>query len=371
MKINKKYAIIFWVLALICVSLFFYSMQYASQKNESTKSLKSYYLNFSNVVMVVEDVRYLDYQGKGWERTINNKTVFSIEPFKPIKPGDSIKLVFPQQTSIKGYWASSNSELIPRLTQKQIEKGIVLSSIKCENKQRDWGSEIAYTDYNLYGDYEPYLIIKIPDDPLLQGETIRAILKMNIITPFHSDWGEFTNKNDYIEKTIELHIFYTSEEQQFASYGLFEILCEFSFYGMFVFALSGLIAWQLLDFTKDINESNQNLIIKTKYSKDFHLNKISEIEVRKALDSFLIEIEGKFAAQIIYFENSIAIKKDGIKWMHIVAQPAQLTFFIYGTFDSIKIQKFQKISKNLKIKEEGIDIKIENIAQIQDLLNII
>ena len=119
--------------------------------------------------------------------------------------------------------------------------------------------------------------------------------------------------------------------------------------------------------------SNEDkLEIKTKeYTKDHHLNKIEDIDTKKALELLLRELETKSSVTQKYFYGNIAVIKNGNKWMHIVAQSASFSIVMYGTFNGDEFKEFQKVSTSARLKSYGINVKIEKPSQIQELFKLI
>lgn len=150
----------------------------------------------------------------------NNKTQIKIEPFI-VRPGDIITLRFPTKLySINNYWASSNVVFEPILSEEQIAKGIKMDPIIGTgeaNGQRfyqGWSSTISCNPHTEYGPIIPYTKIKLPNNLLLEGETIEGVLKMDIKYPRRSGYG-YDNINVEIEQQIVIHIFSKDEIERF------------------------------------------------------------------------------------------------------------------------------------------------------------
>ena len=115
------------------------------------------------------------------------------------------------------------------------------------------------------------------------------------------------------------------------------------------------------------------------YTKDHHLNKIEEINAREALGFLLQELEAKSSVTIKYFHGNIAVTKDEIKWLHIVAQPSNIVIVVYGIFSRNRLKpfnednlkEFEKIPINARLESYGINLKVEKLSQIEDLLKVI
>lgn len=115
------------------------------------------------------------------------------------------------------------------------------------------------------------------------------------------------------------------------------------------------------------------------YTKDHHLNKIEEINAREALGFLLQELEAKSSVTIKYFHGNIAVTKEGVKWLHIVAQPSNIVIVVYGIFSRNRLKpfnegnlkEFEKISINARLESYGINLKVEKLSQIEYLLKVI
>lgn len=115
------------------------------------------------------------------------------------------------------------------------------------------------------------------------------------------------------------------------------------------------------------------------YTKDHHLNKIEAINAREALGFLLQELEAKSSVTIKYFHGNIAVTKDEIKWLHIVAQPSNIVIIVYGFFSRNRLKpftknnlkEFEKISINARLESYGINLKVEKLSQIEDFLKVI
>lgn len=132
------------------------------------------------------------------------------------------------------------------------------------------------------------------------------------------------------------------------------------------------------EFRESIDEFRESTKI-MEYTKDHHLNKIEEINAREALGFLLQELEAKSSVTIKYLHGNIAVTKDGIKWLNIVAQPSNILIVAYGIFSTNKlkpftkdnIKEFEKIPINARLESYGINLKVEKLSQIEYLLKVI
>lgn len=128
-----------------------------------------------------------------------------------------------------------------------------------------------------------------------------------------------------------------------------------------------------LDALKKLGVDDKDAITLYKhpvYSKTYHLNKINNTDAQLALDRLLEEMEKKSAVLIKYFQNTIAIFIVTHKFMHITTMPSYFSLHIYRTFEMDMLSSFQKISKNVKIDYDGVDIKIEKVSEVEDLIRL-
>ena len=106
------------------------------------------------------------------------------------------------------------------------------------------------------------------------------------------------------------------------------------------------------------------------YSKTYHLNKINNTDAQLALDRLLEEMGKKSSVLIKYFPNTIAIFIGSYKFMHITTMPSYFSLHIYRKFEGDTLSSFQNISKNVKIDNDGVDIKIEKVSEVEDLIKL-
>lgn len=106
------------------------------------------------------------------------------------------------------------------------------------------------------------------------------------------------------------------------------------------------------------------------YTRTHHLNKINNTEAQLALNRLLEEMGKKSSVLIKYFSSTIAIFSGSYKLMHITTMPSYFSLHIYQKFEGDRLLNFQKISKNVKIDNDGVDIKIERVSEVDDLIKL-
>ena len=122
--------------------------------------------------------------------------------------------------------------------------------------------------------------------------------------------------------------------------------------------------------TKEKEEISTPIKPPDTYSKTYHLNKINNTDAQLALDRLLEEMGKKSSVLIKYFPNTIAIFIGSYKFMHITTMPSYFSLHIYRKFEGDTLSSFQKISKNVKIDNDGVDIKIEKVSEVEDLIKL-
>lgn len=157
------------------------------------------------------------------ERDINtdyfNKINEGISP-SVVRVGDRITITVPTNiSSIHGEWGSSNVVFEPNLSDEQIAKGIKFTPIEGKDK-RDWNrvwdwfpfTRIPYRDmWVLFEEVSLEAKIRIPNDPMLEGETIEGVLKMDVEYPAFVPPRYYEYLHTKIEEPITVHVFSEDE----------------------------------------------------------------------------------------------------------------------------------------------------------------
>lgn len=199
---TKKERLLFLILGLLLFKVFIFAITFEYPLENAQSEMYKDLSTDVDVISYDEEFDLNNLKNENIKKQIKIGQLF-------IRPGDKITITFPTEfSSINHLWASSNVSFEPELTDDQIAKGIKLYPITGESKSGWWGYSISVHDY---GPIIPYAKFKLPNEPLLEGETIEGVLKMNIEYPTHDLMNHFREVNKEIEYPIVIYIISNDE----------------------------------------------------------------------------------------------------------------------------------------------------------------
>jgi hypothetical protein len=238
------------ILIVIAIFLFINSFQTSRAENESNipyrTALTDYYSSFNSDIIIIDYTNSSEYNNDYWDPKKNGKSIIMIDPFSPIKPGDTVTITFPT-TMVPLAWASSNTNLLLGLTDQQKAKGISLSNFEApKDKAKYWDSKIEryyQPGFEPYKDeINPKIVFKIPNNSALKGETITGYLSMDIIYA-DAGYGTFVNKEYQFQRRFIIPVMTDEEINKLPQKNSSDWFL-FKFLGSFLLLFLAVVFWE-------------------------------------------------------------------------------------------------------------------------------
>ena len=116
-------------------------------------------------------------------------------------PGETAHLKFDKQYhSVNGTWRGTPTATVENAADLGIEPALTATS-----HNDVWGDKMYAKEYQKRGTFDPYAKLTIPNNPSLQGKTVRVRVTMPIVYPV-TDGNTFRDETTTLTKVVALQV---------------------------------------------------------------------------------------------------------------------------------------------------------------------